>query len=183
KSKISDPIFKKGNVLNFYGEIKEAEDKSTVNISEVEKIKLVELLNPDIFEIDDILNSRLNSFVSIEGQILKINKKSFYIGDEDSKLKIKFKDLGDLKLQKADNVYLRGIVVNDGDTKAISIRDKNDVLIQKVLSEEESIFPSSTIESLENLQDSKKDFLGIIILSISIVLVIFFFVKNKLKKK
>ncbi|HNV97347.1 MAG TPA: lamin tail domain-containing protein [bacterium] len=183
KSKSTNNVFKKGDVLNFYGEIKEDEDKSTVSISEAEKIKFVELQNPDIFEIDDVLNSNLNSFVSIEGQILKINKKSFYIGDEDNKLKIKFKDLEDLKLQKSDNVYIRGIVVSDGETKAIYIRDKNDVLIQKVLSERESPPPTSTIESLDNLQNKKGDFLGIVIFISSIILIIFFFIKNKLKKK
>lgn len=183
KSKIEDFIFKKGDILNFYGAIKEVDDKSTISVSEMEKIKNIKLQDPDIFEIDDILNSPINSFVSTQGQIFKMNKKSFYIGDEENKLKIKFKDLGDAKFQKADNVYIKGIVVRDGDTKAIFIRDKNDFLLQMVLSEKESTPSTSVTSSLNSLKNNKKDFLGISIFIVSIILVIFFFIKNKLRKK
>jgi|GEM_PF-1986305 hypothetical protein len=182
KLKVQDVKLKKGDIFNFYGKIKETDDKTTINISALEKIKSIKLEDPNILEIDEVFSSALNSFVSIEGQILKMNKKSFYIGDEENKLKIKFQNLGDLKLQKADNVYIKGIVVRDGDSKAIFIRDKNDVLIQQVLSEEESVSSASTTVHLDNLKNNKKDFLGIIILIASIILIIFFFVKNKIKK-
>jgi hypothetical protein len=146
----------------------------------MEKIKNIELKDPEIYEIDDVLNSPLNSFVSIQGQIFKLNKKSLYVGEEDNKCKIKFKDLGDIKLQKADNIYLRGIVVRDGDSIALYIRDSKDILIQKVLAEQ---IISSTTESINKEPVKKKDFLGIIIFIFSIILVVFFFIKNKLKNK
>lgn len=180
KSKIKDTQMKTGDIFIFYGEIQNKEDKNIVTISEMEKIKNIELKDPEIYEIDDVLNSPLNSFVSIQGSIFKLNKKSLYVGEEDNKCKIKFKDLGDIKLQKADNIYLRGIVVRDGDSIALYIRDSKDILIQKVLAEQ---IISSTTESINKEPVKKKDFLGIIIFIFSIILVVFFFIKNKLKNK
>lgn len=180
KSKIKDQKFETGDVFIFYGEIQNKEDKNIITVSEMEKIKNIELKDPEIYEIEDVLNSPLNSFVSIQGQIFKLNKKSLYIGEEDNKLKIKFKDLKDVKLQKSDSIYVRGIIVRDGDSVAIYIRDSRDILIQKVLAEQ---ITASTTESINKGSVKNKDFLGIIIFIVSIILVVFFFIKNKLKNK
>ncbi len=172
-----------GDVAEIFGDIKNTDNKNTLKIYDFKTMDNIKLEDLEIYEIEDINNLNLNSFVSISGEISKVNKKSFYIGTEDAKVKIKFNSIGDLQLNKADNVIVRGVVVKDGDVNALYIKDENDILIQRVLGVQEV---SSSTEEMNNLninEDKNKNLIGYFIAGIAILGVGFYFVRNKFIKK
>lgn len=172
-----------GDISEIIGQVKNTDEKNTMKIYEFKTIDNIKLSEPEIYDLEDINNLNLNSFASVSGEIFKVNKKSFYVGTEESKIKIKFQSIGDLKLNKSENVIVRGIVVKDGEEKAIYIRDKNDILIQQVLGEQETATSTQSLNNLENKSNKNNNLIGILIIGVAVLGVGFYFFKNKLIKK
>ena len=112
------------------------------------------------YYIEEINEDIINSFISTNGQISKLNKKSFYIIDNEEELKIKINS-SKIKLDefsKDDFVTINGFLTQYNDDLILIPRNQNDLIKSEILGEkeEELISNLNTETEIINLDESKK---------------------------
>ncbi len=159
------PALKRGSILKFNGKFSESTSSKKIKVSKKENIEVVDsvkLLNPDEILISNIDEGLLGSFISIRGQISKLNKKSFNIkSDEDEfKIKVVTNDIDLKKFTKEENVFISGVVIKEKDSFVLALGNKSD-FIKDQQAEENSDILGEKIENQEmiSLADNKKSFL------------------------
>ena len=151
-----------GNLVEVHGVINHLKDYTKIDIKEKEDIRVLDnfqLSNVEVidyFQLGDM--SFVNSFVGFEGKITKLNKKSFYISDGTSELKVKIYNskisLNDFK--KEDNIFVKGIIFNYENDLYLIPRNQSDISKQEVLSsQEQSYLNNNGNEEVINLEDKE----------------------------
>lgn len=127
--------------LKYYSRIKAKNSENIIKINEKN------LPNIEEYCVEEMGEEIINSFISVSGKISKLNKKSFYISDDDMELKIKInnEEITLDKLSKNDSIIVQGLLINYQDKLTLLPRNQNDIIKAEILGvSETNITPSST---------------------------------------
>lgn len=160
-SKNDFPNLSYGDLVEVHGKINHLKNYTKIDIKEKEDIKVLgkfQLSDIDTMDFSQVVDIGFkNFFAGFEGKITKKNKKSFYISDGASELKIKIYNpkikLDDFK--KDDNIFVKGIIFNYEDDLYLIPRNQSDIFKQEVLSSQEQSYSNNLKEEIINLENSK----------------------------
>lgn len=162
-SKNGFPNLSYGNLVEIHGTINHLKDYTKIDVKESSDIKFLdkfELPNIEVMDFSQISDiGFVNFFAGFQGKITKLNKKSFYISDGTSELKVKIYN-PNIKLsefKKEDNIYVRGIIFNYENDLYLIPRNQSDISKQEVLSSQEQNYSGEDNKSETVDIDNKKD--------------------------
>lgn len=181
------PTINYGDLIQVQGKIDHLKNYSRVKIKNPNDLNIIRQkipLNLPEYYLEEIDEDLLNSFVSISGQISKVNKKSFYITADENELKIKINN-SQIKLNnfsKNDLITVQGFLTQDSANLVLIPRHPNDLIKSEILGdkEEDPILNSNTTTEMMNLDKNKnKTNTTNILLGSGIVTSLGFIFKNK----
>ncbi|MCD4705188.1 hypothetical protein K8R66_03895, partial [bacterium] len=110
-----------GDIVETQGKVNHLSTRSRIKIYDLDDLRILEqikLQNFDLFDIEEIDEEMKNNFISLNGKISKINKKSFYIQDEEEnefKIKINNSKISLDDFKKGDHVLVSGFLIEYSD--------------------------------------------------------------------
>ena len=148
-----------GYIVEIQGTVSHLKRGCRIKIKNPEDIIILDSINLPNFEtydIEEIDEELINSMIAVEGTIKEINKKSFYILDDEEELKIKINndeiDLSDFS--KDDLITIQGLLINYQDKLTLLPRNQDDLTKQEILGVSEQKETASSTEII-NLNDEK----------------------------
>ncbi len=155
------PKLNYGDVVQIQGKINHLKNYSRIKIENPEDIIIIDKntsFDPINYYIEEIDEEITDSLISVSGQISKLNKKSFYIIDDENELKIKINN-AQIKLNnfsKNDLVVINGFLAHYADDLILIPRNQNDLIKSEILGikENEKIVNSTEIINLD--EEEKK---------------------------
>jgi len=162
------PLLNYGDLIQIQGKIDHLKNYSRLKIKNPEDIIIIKKQIPfdlNSYYIEELEEEMINSFISTSGQISKLNKKSFYIMEEENELKIKINnDQIELnKFSKNDSLKINGLLTLYSDNLVLIPRNKKDLIESDVLEKTKNNIDNknnnliSTSTELIDLNTEKKE--------------------------
>ncbi len=155
------PQLNYGDIVQIKGKVNHLKKYSRLKVEKAEDIVIINKnipLNITNYYIEEINEDLINSLVSVSGQIAKLNKKSFYIIDDEHKLKIKINN-NQIKLNdfsKNDFITVQGLIIADHNSIALVPRQQNDLIKSKILGDKEKAPNDNQITNKTTSANSSK---------------------------
>jgi DNA/RNA endonuclease YhcR with UshA esterase domain len=181
------PSLNYGDLIQAQGKINHLKNYSRIKITNPDNITIIRQNIPfDLAEyyIEEIDKDAIDSFISISGQINKLNKKSFYIIDDENELKIKINNhqIELNEFSKNDFITITGLLTQYNDDLVFIPRNQKDLTKSKILGDKEemTISNSSTKTEIIDLnKESHKTNTTNLLLGSGIITSLGFIFKNK----
>lgn len=155
------PLLNYGDLIQIQGKINHLKNYSQIRVNIPDDITIIKQkipFSPTEYYIEEINEEIINSLISINGKISKLNKKSFYITDDKDELKIKINN-DQIKLNnfsKDDFITAQGLLSKYGDDLILIPRNQNDLIkIDNLENEEKTELATST--TTINLEKEKNE--------------------------
>ena len=178
------PKLNYGDIIQTQGKIDHLKNYSRVKIGSPEDIIIIDRnapFEPISYYIEEIDEEIADSLISVSGQISKLNKKSFYIIDDESELKIKINNaqirLNDFS--KNDSVVINGLLAQYSNDLILIPRNQDDLIKSEILEDKESEKNVISTEIVNLNEEEKKSNTTNWLLGSGIVTSLGFVFKNK----
>ena len=179
------PPLNYGDLVQIKGKVDHLKNYSRLKITNSKDIIIInQKISFDLgaYYIEELEKEMIDSFISTNGQISKLNKKSFYIIDNENELKIKINNdqikLDDLN--KDDFIVVKGLLAQYDDGLILIPRNQNDLIKSEVLGIEEGEESTSSPEIINFDEEEKKSSTTNWLLGSGVVTSLGFVFKNKL---
>lgn len=155
------PAIKIGSILKFSGKFSESASSKKIKVSKKENFEVVgftKLLGPDEILMSNIDEGLSGAYISIRGQISKINQKSFNIKfDEDEfKIKVVTNDINLKNFTKDESVLVSGVISKEKDSFVLVLGNKTDLMKYQELEEDVDVL-GEKIENKEIIDLTRKN--------------------------